>query len=592
MRVNPSRTVILALLIVMAGCQYVKDTQFVDASKAYKQGNYSKAARQYSKVLESKDYDERPAAQFQLAEMFFKGRGVAIDKRRALSLWEEVAEGNDRGWASLAFFKLGSFAETGVSNIWPIDRVKAANYYARGVALGDESAAKRLGHLVRHPDVFVARHMDEFSAGNKSHAPAGIGRGIEHFKAAEYEKAFSVFLWHARNGNATAQRTVSIFYAGGLKTPKDLQRHAAWNYLSAFNGDRKAQFRMGLLYRQSDHIPVSDKDAEKWFKAALQQGEEEAENELGLIYLYPYESGRKPDALRAAKSFLRAAKQGSSNGMLNLADMYLKGKVLSKDRDKAKRWYLLAGKRGNLTARSRLYEHFQIQLDDDVETKGARKSSSSPRDSKRAENSKNLAGPLATSPRNAVQKSVVELYAELSPAVFQVFALRDEEKLEELSQGTAIAISNRLALTNCHVLEGMNVFGAKIGDDIVRFVSAARDKVRDICVLYAAKDFSTKISKIRNYRSLKVGEKVYAIGSPKGLDKTLSEGLVSGLRLENNIRYIQTSASISSGSSGGGLFDAEGRLVGITTFGIKGGQNLNFAVAIEEALVVLQKAKK
>jgi S1-C subfamily serine protease len=57
--------------------------------------------------------------------------------------------------------------------------------------------------------------------------------------------------------------------------------------------------------------------------------------------------------------------------------------------------------------------------------------------------------------------------------------------------------------------------------------------------------------------------------------------LISGLRAKDDIALIQTTAPISPGSSGGGLFDERGNLVGITTFLLQGGQQLNFAVAAE-----------
>jgi S1-C subfamily serine protease len=63
---------------------------------------------------------------------------------------------------------------------------------------------------------------------------------------------------------------------------------------------------------------------------------------------------------------------------------------------------------------------------------------------------------------------------------------------------------------------------------------------------------------------------------------TLAEGIVSSKRAKDDERLFQTSAPISRGSSGGGLFDAHGNLVGITTFMIKDAQNLNFAIAAEE----------
>src|SRR5208337_164491 len=79
---------------------------------------------------------------------------------------------------------------------------------------------------------------------------------------------------------------------------------------------------------------------------------------------------------------------------------------------------------------------------------------------------------------------------------------------------------------------------------------------------------------------LKVGESVYAVGAPQGLELSLSEGIVSQLR-GGPPPLIQTTVAISPGSSGGGLFNAAGELVGIITFYLKEGQNLNFALPVE-----------
>jgi S1-C subfamily serine protease/tetratricopeptide (TPR) repeat protein/DNA-directed RNA polymerase subunit RPC12/RpoP len=78
---------------------------------------------------------------------------------------------------------------------------------------------------------------------------------------------------------------------------------------------------------------------------------------------------------------------------------------------------------------------------------------------------------------------------------------------------------------------------------------------------------------------LSIGKKVFTIGSPQGLDFSLSEGIISGYReLENNSSFIQITTPISHGSSGGPLFSAEGQIVGITTASVKDGQNLNLAI--------------
>ena len=77
----------------------------------------------------------------------------------------------------------------------------------------------------------------------------------------------------------------------------------------------------------------------------------------------------------------------------------------------------------------------------------------------------------------------------------------------------------------------------------------------------------------------KIGSPVYAIGSPLGLDRTLTAGLVSSIRKKGEVILIQTSSPISPGSSGGGLFNDRGELLGITTSKLTAGEGLGFAVS-------------
>ena len=93
---------------------------------------------------------------------------------------------------------------------------------------------------------------------------------------------------------------------------------------------------------------------------------------------------------------------------------------------------------------------------------------------------------------------------------------------------------------------------------------------------------------IRPSHTLNIGEDVYAIGNPKGEAYSLSAGVISQLRLrlkhQHARRWIQTDASISPGSSGGGLFDRNGNLVGITTEGLSAqddAQNINYAISAD-----------
>ena len=117
-----------------------------------------------------------------------------------------------------------------------------------------------------------------------------------------------------------------------------------------------------------------------------------------------------------------------------------------------------------------------------------------------------------------------------------------------LSSGTAMAVRGVLRLDEAHDLAILDVGGS--GHDYLR-LSTGKPAV---------------------------GTRVYAIGNPLGLDGTLSEGVVSGWPELDGVLYVQTTAPISPGSSGGPLLSADGTVIGIATASLRGGQNLNLAV--------------
>lgn len=166
-----------------------------------------------------------------------------------------------------------------------------------------------------------------------------------------------------------------------------------------------------------------------------------------------------------------------------------------------------------------------------------------------------------------------EIFEKAAGAVYVVKADR--------RMGSAVAISENELLTNCHVVG--SAAEVKIGRAKAELTAkvVSRNADADRCVLKTATKLATWVT-VRPYEDIKVGERAVTIGTPQGLELTAAEGIVSSKRVYNQSRVIQTSAPISQGSSGGGLFDARGHLLGITTFYFSGGQNLNFAVAAEE----------
>ena len=151
--------------------------------------------------------------------------------------------------------------------------------------------------------------------------------------------------------------------------------------------------------------------------------------------------------------------------------------------------------------------------------------------------------------------------------------------------GSGVVIAPGQVITNRHVIEEGVSFRVEHGGKKWTAKLVRVDPDHDLAELAVA-GLNAPAVTVRDSSKLAVGEKVYAIGAPEGLELTISEGLISGLRDFDKGRVIQTSAAISPGSSGGGLFDAQGRLVGITTFYLKEGQSLNFALPAEWTLAL------
>jgi Trypsin-like peptidase domain len=89
----------------------------------------------------------------------------------------------------------------------------------------------------------------------------------------------------------------------------------------------------------------------------------------------------------------------------------------------------------------------------------------------------------------------------------------------------------------------------------------------------------------------RIGESVYAIGNPKGLSNTISQGIVSALRAEGGEDIVQHTAPISPGSSGGALVDSNGNLLGMNSWQVADAQNLNFAISAKHLLEALGAAR-
>lgn len=178
---------------------------------------------------------------------------------------------------------------------------------------------------------------------------------------------------------------------------------------------------------------------------------------------------------------------------------------------------------------------------------------------------------------------------KVSPSVFYI-AVRDEN-YNLLGSGSGFFISNDgVAVTNYHVIE--DTAGARIttinGDnfDVINII--AYDAELDVAIIKVSKTSSEGKTvsgfpcvTMADSDKIKAGQTVYALGSPVGLQNTISNGIISNVNQKvDDESFIQITAPISHGSSGGALVDEYGEVLGITSAGIDEAQNIGFAIPI------------
>lgn len=155
-----------------------------------------------------------------------------------------------------------------------------------------------------------------------------------------------------------------------------------------------------------------------------------------------------------------------------------------------------------------------------------------------------------------------------------------------ISRGTGFVVrSDGTVITNYHVIATGNAAVVKFADGAVLPVDGvlATDKYHDLAILKIhGKIFQTLA--LGNSDQIEVGEEVVAIGNPLGLELTVSNGIVSGIRADEKQerKLLQITAPISHGSSGGPLFNMSGEVVGINAMFLEGGESLNFAIPVND----------
>jgi S1-C subfamily serine protease len=172
------------------------------------------------------------------------------------------------------------------------------------------------------------------------------------------------------------------------------------------------------------------------------------------------------------------------------------------------------------------------------------------------------------------ERSVADVVKSTADAV--VLVVTSDESGKALKQGSGFIISaDGKVLTNDHVIAGARSAMVKLSNGAFFPVDGllASNQEHDLALIKVAGTNLPTLS-LGDVEKLAVGDRVIAVGTPLGLENTVSDGIISAIREIGGLKWIQTTAPVSHGNSGGPLVNLEGKAVGVVTSFMIGGENL------------------
>ena len=194
---------------------------------------------------------------------------------------------------------------------------------------------------------------------------------------------------------------------------------------------------------------------------------------------------------------------------------------------------------------------------------------------------------------NATEQTAQEI-AQKALASTVLLATQDANG-ESLGYGSGFFVRPGYIATNYHVIKGTTrTYFKLIGDATTYWIEniVATDPTHDLALLRVS-SLNVPALPLANSDSVQIGENVYAVGNPRGWEGTVSDGIVSSIRGEGNNKWIQITAPISPGNSGGAVLNSRGEVIGVATLAARAdyAQNLNFAVPSNYLTVLLQEVR-
>ncbi len=190
------------------------------------------------------------------------------------------------------------------------------------------------------------------------------------------------------------------------------------------------------------------------------------------------------------------------------------------------------------------------------------------------------AKPAPAAPATPAVCTPAQIMEEFGKAVVLIEGQEQKDATKTWQGSGFLVSSDGRIVTNYHVIKGLYPAFVKLasGDKYDDISIIAYDARKDLAVI-KIRGFNLPTVRFGNSDDVKLGDRLVVIGNPKGLENTISDGLLSGVRtMEQGFRNFQLSAPVSHGSSGGPVFNLKGEVVGVIDWGFEEGQNLNFAI--------------
>ncbi len=391
-------------------------------------------------------------------------------------------------------------------------------------------------------------------------------QSLAAYERKDYRTAFAGFKKLAEQGDADAQFSLGVMYADGQGVPKDEQQAVVWYRKAAEQGDALAQYNLGNMYANGRGVPKDEQQAVAWYRKAAEQGLASAQYNLGLMYANG--RGVPKDDQQAVAWYRKAAEQGHASAQVMLGGMYDQGWGVPRDEQSAYFWWLLASAQGDQDAakwRDSLERHL------------------SPEQRAAAQ-----AAARNWQPKTAAQSSSVPGGSTADSGGSNTAPGRPAPASAQAdSTGSGFRVARGAIVTNHHVIDGCSRLRVN-GTAAQVLGSDARSDLALLGVTLPGPSASLRAQRAA------VGEPVAVAGYPlRGLLSgfNMTTGSLSSLSgLGGDTRYLQITAPVQPGNSGGPMLDSAGNLVGVVVSKLNAvkmaritgdiPQNVNFAINV------------